>query len=111
MPDDPDAKKEEESQSSKDIQIPSIPKQPAAAVVGAAVGSVGGPIGAVVGGVAGAIAGKAAEKKRPIASPTKRAAQNVVKSSKRSRKHPVDDVRAKNPLSNRVKGARTPAAR
>jgi hypothetical protein len=82
MPDNPDAKKEENSQSFKDIQIPSIPKQTAGAVAGAAVGSVAGPIGAVVGGVVGAIAGKAAEKQRPIASATRRAARNVVKSSK-----------------------------
>ena len=66
MPDNPDPKKEENSKSSKDIQIPSIPKQTAGAVAGAAVGSVAGPIGAVVGGVVGAIAGKAAEKQRPI---------------------------------------------
>jgi len=51
MPDNPDAKKEENSQSSKNIEIPPIPKQTAGAVVGAAAGSIAGPIGAVVGGV------------------------------------------------------------
>ena len=40
MPDNPDAKKEENSQSSKNIQIPPIPKQTAGAVVGAAAGSI-----------------------------------------------------------------------
>jgi hypothetical protein len=36
MPDNPDPKKEENSKSSKNIQIPPIPKQTAGAVVGAA---------------------------------------------------------------------------
>ena len=66
MPKDPNAKKEENSQSSKNIEIPPIPKQTAGAVAGAAAGSIAGPIGAVVGGVVGAVAGKAAEKRRPL---------------------------------------------
>jgi hypothetical protein len=48
MPKNPNAKKEENSQSSKNIQIPPIPKQTAGAVAGAAAGSIAGPIGAVV---------------------------------------------------------------
>ena len=71
MPNSSDAKKEENSQSSKNIQIPPIPKQTAGAVAGAAAGSIAGPIGAVVGGVVGAVAGKAAEKRRPIAPAAK----------------------------------------
>ncbi len=66
MPDNSNAKKEESSQSSKNIQIPPIPKQTAGTVAGAAAGSIAGPIGAVVGGLVGAVAGKAAEKRRPI---------------------------------------------
>src|SRR4029450_11752422 len=67
MPDNPDAKKEENSRSSKNIQIPPIPKQTAGAVAGAAAGSIAGPIGAVVGGGVGGVGGKVAEKGRPIA--------------------------------------------
>ncbi len=65
MPDHPNPEKNRSSQSSEDIQIPSIPKQTAGAVTGAAIGSLAGPIGAVVGGVVGAIAGKAAAGERP----------------------------------------------
>ena len=46
--------------SSKNLQIPPIPKQTAGAVTGAAIGSIAGPSGAVVGGVIGALVGKAA---------------------------------------------------
>jgi len=77
MPDNPDAKKEENSQSSKNIQFPAIPKQTAGAVVGAAAGSIAGPIGAVVGGVVGAVAGKAAEKRRPIVPAARRKVRKV----------------------------------
>jgi hypothetical protein len=42
MPNNPNAKKEENSQSSKNIQIPPIPKQTAGAVAGAAAGSIAG---------------------------------------------------------------------
>ena len=77
MPDNSDAKKEENSQSSKNIQIPPIPKQTAGAVAGAAAGSIAGPIGAVVGGVVGAVAGKAAEKRRPIAPAARRTVRSV----------------------------------
>ena len=55
MPEDSNAKKEEKSQSSKNIEIPPIPKQTVGAVAGAAAGSIAGPIGAVVGGVVGAV--------------------------------------------------------
>ena len=63
MPDNSNAKKEENSQSSKNIQIP---KQTVGAVAGAAAGSIAGPVGAVVGGVVGAVAGKAAENAKPL---------------------------------------------
>jgi hypothetical protein len=79
MPDNPDPK--ENSKSSKNIQIPPIPKQTAGAVVGAATGSIAGPIGAVVGGVVGAVAGKAAEKRRPIVPAARRTVRKIVKSS------------------------------
>src|ERR1043166_5613551 len=81
MPDNPDARKSEPSQSSENINIPPIPKQTAGAVAGAAIGSIAGPVGAVVGGVVGAVAGKAAEKRRPIAPAAKRTVQAVVKKS------------------------------
>jgi hypothetical protein len=82
MPNKSDAKKEENSRPSKDIQIPAIPKQTAGAIAGAAAGSIAGPLGAVVGGVVGAVAGKAAEKRHPIAPVAKRTVRNVVKRSK-----------------------------
>jgi hypothetical protein len=88
MPNNSDAKKEENSQSSKNIQIPPIPKQTAGAVAGAAAGSIAGPIGAVVGGVVGAVAGKAAETRRPIAPAAKRTVRSVMKSSKAISKTP-----------------------
>ena len=44
MPEDSNAKKEENSQSSKNIEIPPIPKKTAGAVAGAAAGSIAGPI-------------------------------------------------------------------
>ena len=80
MPKNLNAKKE--NTSSKNIEIPLIPKQTAGAVAGAAVGSIAGPIGAVVGGVVGAIAGKAAEKERPIATATTRSARSLMKGLK-----------------------------
>src|SRR5690348_12574444 len=82
MPDNPNAKKEENSQASKNIRIPAIPKQTAGAGVGAAAGSIAGPIGAVGGGVVGADAGKAAEKGRPIVPAARRIVRSVVKTSK-----------------------------
>jgi hypothetical protein len=85
MPDNSNAKKEEDSQSSKNIQIP---KQTAGAVAGAAAGSIAGPIGAVVGGVVGAVAGKAAEKQRPMAPAARRTVRRVMKSSKAISKAP-----------------------
>ena len=92
MPKNPNAKKEDTS--SKNIEIPPIPKQTAGAVAGAAAGSIAGPIGAVVGGVIGAIAGKAAEKRRPIAPATTQGARSPMKSPKpplrrRPRKKPI----------------------
>lgn len=74
--------KEENSQSSKNIQIPPIRKQTAGAVTGAAAGSLAGPIGAVVGGVVGAVVGTAAEKGQPIVPTAKRTVRSVVKKSK-----------------------------
>ena len=88
MPNNPNAKKEDNSQSSKNIQIPPIPKQTAGAVAGAAAGSIAGPIGAVVGGVVGAVAGKAAEKRRPIAPASRRTVRSVMKSSNAISKAP-----------------------
>ena len=88
MPEDSNAKKEENSQSSKNIEIPPIPKQTVGAVAGAAAGSIAGPIGAVVGGVVGAVAGKAAEKRRPIAPAARRTVRSVMKSSKAISKKP-----------------------
>src|SRR4030095_109264 len=88
MPTNSNAKKEENSQSSKNIQIPPIRKQTAGAVAGAAAGSIAGPIGAVVGGVVGAVVGKAAEKRRPIAPAAKRTVRSVMKSSKAISKTP-----------------------
>src|SRR4029453_11039051 len=77
MPENSDAKKEENSQSSENIEIPPIPKQTAGAIAGAAAGSIAGPIGAVVGGVVGAVAGKAAEKRRPTAPAARRTVRSV----------------------------------
>jgi uncharacterized membrane protein len=87
MPSHPNAQKKPRSQSSENIEIPSIPKQTAGAVAGATVGSIAGPIGAVVGGVVGAVAGKAAEKRRPIA-PARRTVRSVLKSSEAISKAP-----------------------
>jgi uncharacterized protein YcfJ len=64
MSDHPKREKKESSQSSKEIQVPPIPKQTAGAVTGAAIGSVAGPIGAVVGGVVGAVAASAAGRRQ-----------------------------------------------
>jgi len=80
MPKNPNAKKEDTS--SKNIEIPPIPKQTVGAVAGAAAGSVAGPIGAVIGGVVGAITGKAAEKRRPIAPATTRSVRSLMRSPK-----------------------------
>jgi hypothetical protein len=87
MPKNPNAKKQENAQSSKNIRIPPIPKQTAGAVAGAAAGSIAGPIGAVVGGVVGAVAGKVAER-RPIAPAARRTVRSVMKSSKTISKTP-----------------------
>ena len=84
MSKNPNAKKEDTS--SKNIEIPPIPKQTVGAVAGAAAGSVAGPIGAVVGGVVGAITGKAAEKRRPIAPATTRSVRSLMKSPKPPRR-------------------------
>ena len=65
MPDRPKPQKKS-PRSSKDFQIPPIPKQTAGAVTGAAIGSIVGPTGAVVGGVVGALVGKAASDRRPV---------------------------------------------
>jgi hypothetical protein len=54
MPDHPKPEKKSPP-SSKDLQVPPIPKQTAGAVTGAAIGSIAGPTGAVVGGVIGAL--------------------------------------------------------
>ena len=125
MPKNPNAKKEDTS--SKNIEIPPIPKQTAGAVAGAAAGSIAGPIGAVVGGVVGAIAGKAAEKGRPIAPATTRRVRSLMKSprpplKRRPHKKSVakkrktvarSDRKAKRPVSHRStrttsgKGSRT----
>jgi hypothetical protein len=75
MPDNSNTRRTPTSHSSKNIEIPSIPKQTAGAVAGAAVGSIAGPIGAVVGGVAGALAGRAAEKRGITAAATKTVAK------------------------------------
>jgi hypothetical protein len=88
MPKSPNTKKEENTRSSKNIEIPPIPKQTAGAVAGAAAGSIAGPIGAVVGGVVGAIAGKAAEKRRPIAPAATRSARSLMKGPKAPRRQP-----------------------
>jgi hypothetical protein len=74
--------KEENSQSSKNIQIPPIRKQTAGAVAGAAAGSIAGPIGAVVGGVVGAAVGKAAEKGQPILPAASRTVRSAMRRSK-----------------------------
>jgi hypothetical protein len=72
MPNHP--KPEKKSQpSSKDLQVPPIPKQTAGAVTGAAIGSIAGPTGAVVGGVIGALVGKAAADGRPVRKAVRRA--------------------------------------
>jgi hypothetical protein len=76
---------EKENSSSKNIEIPPIPKQTAGAVAGAAAGSIAGPIGAVVGGVVGAIAGKAAENHRPIARATTQSRMKRSKAPRRRR--------------------------
>jgi hypothetical protein len=82
MPKNSNAEREENSQSSKNIQIPPIRKQTAAAVAGAAAGSIAGPIGAVVGGVVGAAVGKAAEKGQPIVPQARRTVRSVIKRTK-----------------------------
>ena len=62
MPDNPKPEKKSPP-TSKDFQIPPIPKQTAGAVTGAAVGSIAGPVGAVVGGVVGALRRKSSEQR------------------------------------------------
>ena len=71
MPDHPKPEKKSPP-SSKDFQIPPIPKQTAGAVTGAAIGSIVGPTGAVVGGVVGALVGKAASDGRPVGKAVRR---------------------------------------
>jgi hypothetical protein len=85
---DSDQQNEGSSQSSENIEIPSIPKQTAGAVAGAAVGSIAGPIGAIVGGVAGAIAGKRAKggRARQTAARTLRTIVSKAKSAKATAK-------------------------
>ena len=72
MPDHPKPEKKSPP-SSKDLQVPPIPKQTAGAVTGAAIGSIVGPTGAVVGGVVGALVGKAASDRRPVGKAVRRA--------------------------------------
>ena len=72
MPDHPKPQKKS-PRSSKDFQIPPIPKQTAGAVTGAAIGSIAGPTGAVVGGVVGALVGRAASDGRPVRKAVRRA--------------------------------------
>jgi hypothetical protein len=72
MPDHPKPEKKSPP-SSKDFQVPPIPKQTAGAVTGAAIGSIAGPTGAVVGGVIGALVGKAASDGRPVRKAVRRA--------------------------------------
>ena len=72
MPDHPKPQKKS-PRSSKDFQIPPIPKQTAGAVTGAAIGSIAGPTGAVVGGVVGALVGRATSDGRPVRKAVRRA--------------------------------------
>jgi hypothetical protein len=85
MPDHPMPEKKSPP-SSKDFQIPPIPKQTAGAVTGAAIRSIAGPTGAVVGGVIGALVGKAAADGRPARKAVRRA-RAVSKSA--LKRHPV----------------------
>ena len=85
MPDHPKPGKKNPP-SSKDFQVPPIPKQTAGAVTGAAIGSIAGPTGALVGGVIGALVGKAAADGRPVRKAVRRA-RAVSKSA--PKRHPV----------------------
>ena len=86
--------------SSKDFQVPPIPKQTAGAVTGAAIGSIAGPTGAVVGGVIGALVGKAAADGRPVRTAVKRA--RAVSKSPPKR----DPVKKSLPKSRKASGRR-----
>jgi len=102
--------------SSKDFQVPPIPKQTAGAVTGAAIGSIAGPTGAVVGGVIGALVGKAAADGRPVRKAVRRAKavsksppkrDPVKKSLPKSRKASGRRLRAK--TAKRTGARRSPA--
>src|SRR5689334_17350022 len=97
-------KREENSQSSKNIQIPAIRKQTAGAVAGAAAGSVAGPIGAVVGGVVGAVVGKAAEKGQPIVPAGSRRVRTAMKRTKAISKMAPRRSRSTRSSANKRKG-------
>ena len=88
MPDHPKPEKKSPP-SSKDFQVPPIPKQTAGAVTGAAIGSIAGPTGAVVGGVIGALVGKAAADGRPVG--------RLLDAPRGSRKAHSNDSRSKVP--------------
>src|SRR5436309_9073384 len=107
MPEDSNAKKEENSQSSKNIEIPAIPKQTAGAVAGAAIGSVAGPIGAVVGGVVGAVAAKAVAKRRPVRKATRGVAAVSKPGLKRYPTKKSRSVSRKTDARSRVKTGKT----
>lgn len=118
MPDHPKPGKKKSPPSSKDIQVPPIPKQTAGAVTGAAIGSIAGPTGAVVGGVMGALVGKAAADGRPVRKTVRRAIavsksalkrHPVKKSLPKSRKAGGRRLRAK--TAKRTGSPRSPAAR
>jgi hypothetical protein len=91
MPDHPKPEKKSPP-SSKNLQVPPIPKQTAGAVTGAAIGSIAGPTGAVVGGVIGALVGKAAADGRPVRKAVRRATA-VSKGALKG--HPVKKSRPK----------------
>jgi hypothetical protein len=117
MPDHPKPEKKSPP-SSKDFQVPPIPKQTAGAVTGAAIGSIAGPTGAVVGGVIGALVGKAAADGRPVRKAVRRARavsksalkrHPVKKSLPKSRKASGRRLRAK--TAKRTRARRSPATR
>jgi Glycine zipper len=117
MPDHPKPEKKS-TPSSKNLQVPPIPKQTAGAVTGAAIGSIAGPTGAVVGGVIGALVGKAAADGRPVRKAVRRARavsksapkrHPVKKSLPKSRKASGRRLRAK--TAKRTGARRSPATR
>jgi hypothetical protein len=111
MPDHPKPKKKSPP-SSKDFQVPPIPKQTAGAVTGAAIGSIVGPTGAVVGGVVGALVGKAASDGRPVRKAVRRATPVSKGALKR---HPLKRSLTKSRKGGgrllRAKGAKTTRSR